>query len=164
MSISPRSSVSAHCLPVLKFGSVGGVAKPNGPYTTISDVNKPDLGRDFRTGSQEWSCAICDGIIDLLSVLFEVDSKQLRSSKRTKKPIARVRQIGMYVAHVTFGMRMAEVGAGFGRDKSTILYACHLIEDMRDDEEFDMIVARVEKILTAAFAFGNQGTATTRAV
>ncbi|MFZ2103266.1 MAG: helix-turn-helix domain-containing protein [Oricola sp.] len=96
--------------------------------------------------------AVCDGIVDLLSVFFNVSSRQLRSSKRTPLSVSRVRQIGMYVAHVTLGMRMTDIGIGFSRDKSTVVHACHTVEDLRDDEDFDLIVARVEKLVSVAFS------------
>ncbi len=43
----------------------------------------------------------------------------------------------MYVAHVTLRLSMADIGRGFGRDRTTVVYACHLIEDLRDDDDFD---------------------------
>ena len=95
--------------------------------------------------------AMCDGLIDLLAVLFSVSGKHLRSPKRHGRSIARVRQIGMYIAHVTLGMRMIDVATGFARDKSTVMYACHLIEDLRDDMEFNQIVAKAEDITRIAF-------------
>lgn len=100
----------------------------------------------------EAAVTACDGIIDLLAIFFNVSGRQLRSASRTALSIARVRQIGMYIAHVTLGMKMTAVGAGFGRDKSTVVHACHTIEDMRDDEEFDRIVARVERLIAVAFS------------
>ena len=98
------------------------------------------------------TAAVCDGVIDLIAVFFNVSGRQLRSSRRTSKSVARVRQIGMYVTHVMLGLTMTAVGAGFGRDKSTVVHACHTIEDMRDDEDFDLIVARVERLVTVAFS------------
>ena len=57
----------------------------------------------------------------------------------------------MYVAHVVLQLTMGEVGRGFGRDRTTVLHACHLVEDMRDDPEFDRIVATAERVTKAAF-------------
>ncbi|WP_424993550.1 helix-turn-helix domain-containing protein [Oceaniradius stylonematis] len=102
----------------------------------------------------EEAVAVCDGLIDLIAVLFSVSGRHLRSPKRHGRAIARVRQIGMYIAHTTLGMRMVDVATGFGRNKSTVMYACHLVEDMRDDLEFNQIVARVEQIVRAAFHLG----------
>lgn len=95
---------------------------------------------------------ICDGLIDLLSEAFGVSGSELRHSVRGTKEIARIRQIGMYVAHTMFSMPMTTVAAGFGRDRSTVMYACHRIENMRDDLEFDQIVHSFERIVAAAFS------------
>lgn len=95
--------------------------------------------------------AACDGVIDIAATLFDVSGKDLRGPGRSTLAVSRVRQIAMYVAHVTLGFTMANVGQGFGRDRTTVLHACHQIEDMREDEEFDGIVARVEQVIAAAF-------------
>lgn len=97
--------------------------------------------------------AYCDGLIDILSAYFNVSGRQIRSPKRHNLDVARVRQIGMYVANVVLGINMTMIGQGFGRNKSTVIHACHLIEDMRDDDEFDRLVAKLEAITHAAFKF-----------
>ena len=117
-----------------------------------------EAGPPFARGrfDGENAIAVCDGLIDLLAIFFNVSSRQLRSASRTALPVSRVRQIGMYIAHVTLGMKMTAVGAGFGRDKSTVVHACHTIEDLRDDEDFDLIVGRMEKLVTIAFSLERQ--------
>lgn len=90
---------------------------------------------------------ICESVLDILSALFNVSGRELRQPGRTSTSVSRVRQIGMYVTHVTMGLSMAEVG----RDRTTVMHACHLIEDMRDDPEFDQIVRMTESITTIAF-------------
>jgi len=94
---------------------------------------------------------ICECVLDILSALFNVSGRELRQPGRTSTSISRVRQIGMYVTHVNMGLSMAEVGRGFGRDRTTVMHACHLIEDMRDDAEFDQIVRMTERITAIAF-------------
>lgn len=101
---------------------------------------------------EELAVEICDGVIDILAALFGVSGRELRSPGRCGRPVARVRQVGMYVAHVTLGLNMTQVGRGFGRDRSTVLHACHLVEDMRDEVEFDHVVGAVERIAAAAFS------------
>ena len=110
-------------------------------------------GRFSPAGKQrgEETIAICDGMIDILSACFSIPSPELRSSTRANAPVARVRQVGMSVCHVVLGLTMLEVAAGFVRDRSTVVHACHLIEDMRDDVEFDTIVGTIERIAQAAF-------------
>ena len=93
----------------------------------------------------------CDGVIDIVSALFNVSSKELRAPGRSVLSVSRVRQIAMYVTHVELGISMRDVGEGFGRDRTTVVYACHQIEDLRDHDEFDGIVARVEQMVGSAF-------------
>ena len=59
------------------------------------------------------------------------------------------RQIAMYLAHVGFGLSMAEVGKAFGRDRTTVVHACHLIEDRRDDVRFDQLLDHLEQAAIA---------------
>ena len=93
----------------------------------------------------------CDAMIDLMAALFGVPSRELRRRGRTGNDISRLRQIAMYVAHVVFRFSMRDVGRGFGRDRTTVLYACHLVEDLRDDPDFDRIVSLAERVAIAAF-------------
>lgn len=94
---------------------------------------------------------ICDGVIDIVAALFNVSGRDLRSPGRSPLAVSRVRQIAMYVTHVALRLSMRDVGQGFGRDRTTVLYACHQIEDLREQDEFDDIVARVEQVVTIAF-------------
>ncbi len=132
-----------------------GDARPGARPKSASSQGEP-FRACHSAGTTAGAIALCDAIIDLTAIFFNVSSKDLRSSGRMPNPVSRVRQIGMYVGHVTLGLKMTEVGAGFGRDKSTVVHACHTIEDMRDDEDFDLIVARVERLVSIAFSLNNQ--------
>lgn len=113
------------------------------PVLVVAPWDETIDERPFRT---------CDHVLDILSAFFNISGKELRSHSRCERAVARVRQIGMYVVHVTLGMSMTEVGRAFGRDRSTVAHACHLIEDMREDQDFDRIVQTVETVVRAAFA------------
>ncbi|MDI4665752.1 chromosomal replication initiator DnaA [Xanthobacter autotrophicus] len=67
--------------------------------------------------------------------------------RRSTAPIATARQLAMYLAHVGLGLPQSEVAQAFGRDRSTVAYACRRIEDLRDDPAFDRHVARMEACL-----------------
>ncbi|KAB2950936.1 MAG: chromosomal replication initiator DnaA [Rhizobiaceae bacterium] len=90
-------------------------------------------------------------MIDIAAALFNVSGRELRRPGRSQSEVVRVRQIAMYVAHVSLGISMKDVGRGFGRDRTTVAYACHAVEDLRDDEEYDRLVAMTEKVALAAF-------------
>lgn len=94
---------------------------------------------------------VCDAFIDILAAFFGVPGHELRSGDRCRREVARARQIGMYVAHTIFGMSMTEVAQGFGRDRSTVLHACHLIEDAREDKDFDAVLGAFERLSAATF-------------
>lgn len=125
-------------------GRPGGAGKPRPRAVPTAAAASPDAARDH-------VLAACEGVIDIAAILFNVSGKDLRSPRRSTLAVSRVRQIAMYAAHVRLGFTMGEVGLGFGRDRTTVLHACHQIEDLREDEEFDDIVARVEQVIAVAF-------------
>jgi chromosomal replication initiation ATPase DnaA len=115
----------------------------------LEDAERPAIQRHRR----ERAIELCDCLIDITSALFGISSKELRqiATGRPCLEVARIRQLAMYVAHVTLCLSMKDVGVGFGRDRTTVAHACHLIEDLRDDVEFDRMVVMTERIATAAF-------------
>ncbi len=70
----------------------------------------------------------------------------LQTATRGKAPIARARQIAMYLAHVVCGHSLTEVGSMFRRDRTTVAHACALIEDGRDDPLFDRLLELMERV------------------
>ena len=73
----------------------------------------------------------------------------LLSSRRSRPPIARARQLAVYLHHVALGASVSACARAFGRDRATIRHACATIEDLRDDPRFDAGAARLESALTA---------------
>jgi chromosomal replication initiation ATPase DnaA len=85
------------------------------------------------------------GLIEqTVAAAFEVEPALLRLPTRGNKRIALARQVSMYMAHVCCGMCFTDIGRAFARDRSTVAYACHLIEQRRDDREFDRAVELLE--------------------
>lgn len=66
-----------------------------------------------------------------------VTVKELFTHSRSRAPIAATRQLAMYLMHVLLSRSLTEVGRFFGRDRTTVAYACRVVEDMRDMPEFD---------------------------
>ena len=64
--------------------------------------------------------------------------QDIKAKKRTRD-IAFPRQVAMYLCKVLTGASLSEIGKGFGgKDHSTVIHACKLIEKkMKEDEEFD---------------------------
>ncbi|QLF69813.1 chromosomal replication initiator DnaA [Peteryoungia desertarenae] len=64
----------------------------------------------------------------------------------SRRLMSHVRQIAMYVCHVAYSMPQAEIALVFGRDRSTVRHACHIVEDRRDDPAFDTLVSIIERM------------------
>ena len=90
------------------------------------------------------SCA-CDFIKYSTAKAFGIQSTDLDSKTRKQADIAFARQIAMYIAHVRLGLNLGEVGKVFQRDRTTVGYACRLIEDKRDDEQVDFLINCLER-------------------
>jgi hypothetical protein len=72
--------------------------------------------------------------------------------RRDRRRLAcHVRQISMYVSHVVLQLSLGDVAAGFGRDRTTVGHACHVVEDRRDDAAFDEFVTCVERMVAIVF-------------
>jgi len=77
-----------------------------------------------------------------------VPTRQLLSPNRGEADVALARQLAMYLMHVVLGRLYQDAGRFFGRDRTTVSHACAVIEDLRDDPEFDAEVSRLERRLT----------------
>jgi hypothetical protein len=78
------------------------------------------------------------------------DRTQMRRDRR--RMLCHVRQIAMYVCHVSLSIPLTEIGQAFGRDRTTVGHACHVVEDRRDDQAFDDFITGIERIVSVIFA------------
>ena len=118
---------------------------------TDRDPPRSDIRYNQSAHHAERMMEICEAMIDICAALFNVSSKEMRQMGRTGQDAARVRQIAMYVTHVTLGLNMQQVGRGFGRDRGTVRHACFAVEDLRDAPDFDRAVTTAERVARAAF-------------
>lgn len=93
------------------------------------------------------SARSCDDVITLVAQERHVPAVLFTHRSRSRLATARARQLAMYLAHIVYGRSMKEIGEAFGRDRTTVSYACALIEDMRDDPHFDEEVSALERQL-----------------
>lgn len=84
----------------------------------------------------------------LVAYALELKAENIFLPDRGPRELVRARQIAMYLTHVGLGMSLARVAAGFDRDRSTVAHACHRIEEMRDDTDFDVWIDRLEQGLS----------------
>lgn len=108
------------------------------------------LDSDVLLRRQERALELCECLIDISAALFNVSSKELRRYGRTSNAISKVRHVAMYVARVVLHLTTHEIGMGFGRDRTTVAHACQVVEDLRDDPEFDQLICTLERIAAVA--------------
>src|SRR5687768_8788584 len=94
----------------------------------------------------------CDDVIALIAREKKLPIRLIVHHGRGRFPVARGRQLAMYLCHVVLGLTLMEIGQAFGRDRTTVSHACGLIEDLRDDRRFDDDVTALEQQIEAAMA------------
>ena len=90
-----------------------------------------------------------EDIEQAVSRVFRVSVGELRLVTRGRAKVALARQVAMYLAHVVFGLSLTEVGRLFERDRTTVSYACGVVEDRRDDHSFDGALDFLEQIVVS---------------
>lgn len=83
---------------------------------------------------------------DAVERVYRIEKGLLKRPTRGRSRVAFARQVAMYLAHVTFGLTLTTVGRAFGRDRTTVSHACALVEDARDNPEFDRTLEIIEAI------------------
>lgn len=80
----------------------------------------------------------------LVSKHYKIDYHYLLSAHRHPAPIARARQVAMYLCHTLLAQSYSQIGFFFNRDRTTVAHACSRIEDLRDGTLFDSEINRLE--------------------
>ncbi|NRA28652.1 MAG: chromosomal replication initiator DnaA [Parvularculaceae bacterium] len=107
--------------------------------------------QDRPQAQDEWDQA-ADLVLRVTTRAFGVERHDLMSKRRSKADIAFARQVAMYLFHVVFGGTYREVGQLFGRERTTVAYACSLVEDERDDIDLDRKLDSLEESLDRLWA------------
>lgn len=79
-----------------------------------------------------------------VAYVFDIPVDEISAPTRRSARASMARQVAMYLAHVGLEMSLSRVGLAFGRDRTTAAYACHRVEDRRDDPEFDAKLDELE--------------------
>lgn len=108
---------------------------------SIFSPNKPD---PTPTGLDAVSRATIETAV---AAAYAVPIGEMRAPSRGRASAALARQVAMYLAHVVLGLNYSAVGRAFGRDRTTVAYACQRIEDYRDDPNADSLLKMLERLL-----------------
>ena len=82
-----------------------------------------------------------------VSQVFGVAQGALNLETRGFADAARAREVAMYLAHVACGLTMTDAGRLFSRDRTTVSHACEVIEDRRDDVNFNHALDLLERVV-----------------
>ena len=94
------------------------------------------------------ACRIVRQLVLEMTALASERPLWRRDSRRST---CHVRQISMYVCHVVLQLSLSDIGAAFGRDRTTVGHACNVVEDRRDDAAFDAFVSAIERVVLSVF-------------
>ena len=85
----------------------------------------------------------------VVTCVFGVPVQDLQAANRGRANVALARQTAMYLANVGCSLSLTEVGTLFERDRTTVAHACALIEDRRDNPDFDRALELLERAVRA---------------
>ncbi len=126
----------------------------NGKLRRVSaDVRHPTL-EDESLAARQYDQSVGSLVLKLVSTLEKVKPEALLNSSRGRADICLSRQMAMYLMHTVFSCPYHRVAVFFKRDRTTISHACRLVEDLRDNEEFDKRLEAMENLLVSARALG----------
>ena len=76
------------------------------------------------------------------------------SAERGNPVHARARHIAMYLTHTACGMSLSRVARAFGRDRSTVSHGCRIVEDYREDADFDIWIEQLSSGIQSVVLLG----------
>ncbi len=85
--------------------------------------------------------------VQVVATATGVRPVEVMSRRRAKAPVVFARQLAMYLSHVVGQMSLGQVAVEFGRERTTVGYSCHAIEDRRDSPIFDEQIEAMEETL-----------------
>jgi hypothetical protein len=97
-------------------------------------ARRPERAASFRDLERARRRALLEEVV---TATFPVTGVELRMRERSDARTSFGRHVAMYLAHVGWGIGFSEVGRMFGRDRTTVRYACAVIEDRRDEPRLD---------------------------
>jgi hypothetical protein len=108
--------------------------------TTIRLKSPPNSRLAIRSPAQR----ICRWVAFCVARDFELEPAELFAPTRGSPRAAFARQVAMYLAHTGFALSLEAIARAFGRDRTTVSHACHVVEDGRDDVALDWRLVALE--------------------
>jgi chromosomal replication initiation ATPase DnaA len=81
----------------------------------------------------------------MVASAFELPAERLLRYDRGNARATRARQISIYLMHTALSFSLASISRIYNKDRTTIGYACRVIEDLRDTPAFDDKISELEE-------------------
>ena len=96
-------------------------------------------------------------VSQITTEMVQLVSDRVIVRREKRRPTCHVRQIAMYVCHVALSLSVDDIAGSFGRERSTVAHACHLVEDRRDNPAYEDFISAVERMVAAVFGDADEG-------
>jgi len=88
-----------------------------------------------------------ENILDIVCKYYNVNKNELKAKKRTKE-IANARQVCMYLISEYISLPLSSIGAIFGKDHATVIYAKSKVEqDMKKNKKFEIEINDLKSMI-----------------
>lgn len=84
----------------------------------------------------------------MVASAFELPSERLLRYDRGNAKATRARQIAIYLMHTGLSFSLSTISRIYKKDRTTIGYACRVIEDLRDNPAFDDRILELEETIS----------------
>ena len=84
---------------------------------------------------------------ELVSRTYRLPRSALHAGTRCRKSVAFARQVAMYLCHVCLSYPLKDIAEYYQRDRTTVAYACRVVEDRREEEETELLINSLESAL-----------------
>lgn len=81
----------------------------------------------------------------MVASAFELPAQQLLKVNRGNARSTRARQISIYLMHTFLSFSLMKIARIYHKDRTTVGYACRVIEDLRDSPAFDDRMLELEE-------------------
>ncbi|WP_417407868.1 helix-turn-helix domain-containing protein [Hoeflea sp.] len=142
--------------------TAGRALSPQGPADPRISAKDGNLSALPVLVSSRGGRGPCNGFADtlrcritwrLVAELFAAAcERDLPEGAARRRPRCHMRQIAMYLSHVVLSLPYQSIATAFGRDRTTVMHACAVVEDRRDDAAYDRFVEQCERCIKAVFA------------
>lgn len=73
----------------------------------------------------------------LVAYTLGLNTEEVFSPRNRKTADTKARHVAIYLTYVALGTSFGRVAKAFGRDRSSVAYACKIVENRREDADFD---------------------------